>query len=126
AGCGGSASAVCLAPAAWAQRRSDVLACAPRGAKQRGGAVRGAGVADRALGDGRDAALHRDGRAAVYRTLPPHRVGRPEGDASSAPSPLRGEARRGCQLRSLPTAWGGQEGIPAPLPPTAWGGQEGM
>src|SRR5207249_5179443 len=95
---------------------SDVLACAPWGAQQRGGAVRGAGVADRPLGDGRDAALHRDGRAAVYRTLPPHRVGRQEGDASSAPSPPRGEARRGYQLRSLPTAWGGQEGLLAPRP----------
>src|SRR5206468_1325652 len=49
--------------------------------------------------------------------LPPHRVGRQGGDASSAPSPSRGEARRGYQLRSLPTAWGGQEGMPAQLPP---------
>src|SRR6266566_3648003 len=47
--------------------------------------------------------------------LPPHHVGRLGGDTSSAPSPPRGEARRGYQLRSLPTAWGGQEGVLAPL-----------
>src|SRR5204862_5107430 len=61
---------------------------------------------------------------------------------SNAPSPPRREARRGYQLRSLPIAWGGQEGMLAQLPPhqvgrlggaassaslpTGWGGKEGM
>src|SRR5438552_18565209 len=49
--------------------------------------------------------------------LPPHRVGRLGGDTSSAPSPPRGEARRGYQLRSLPIARGGQEGMLAQLAP---------